>query len=222
MVGRCERRWALRTDEIVVETTKGGHAGRTFRSRRRGHGGSCVCAFSRRAWSASAPGPRPRRRGRRSCRDSARGRPRWLAAPLRPTQAGLRKPRRPPPTSARADRLPACRRRRRSWPARRCFPVPARCPASDIPSSSCKAAGLTLADRLAHAPAEVMQEVPDQIGNVFAAFAQRRDVDREHVQPKEQVGPEAALVHRGRQVPVRGRDDAHVHRDRPGCRRRAR
>jgi hypothetical protein len=60
----------------------------------------------------------------------------------------------------------------------------------------------------------VVQEVPDQVGDVFAALVQRRDVDREHVEPEEQVGAEPALAHGGRQVAVRGRDDPHINRDR--------
>src|SRR5262249_6344160 len=65
--------------------------------------------------------------------------------------------------------------------------------------------------RLAHAPAEVVQEVPDQVGDVLAALAQRRDVDREHVGREEEVGPDPALAACGRQVLVGGRDHAYVH-----------
>ena len=60
----------------------------------------------------------------------------------------------------------------------------------------------------------MLEEVADQVGDVFAVFAQRRHTDREDVQPKEQVGPEPPGIYFRFQVPVRGGDDAHVHRDR--------
>src|SRR5438477_435186 len=68
-------------------------------------------------------------------------------------------------------------------------------------------------DRVPHAAAEALQEVPHQVGNVFAALAQRRDADREHVEPKEQVGAESAPAGGARQVLVRGGDDADINRD---------
>ena len=61
---------------------------------------------------------------------------------------------------------------------------------------------------------EVAEEVVGESGNVRAAVAERRDGDREDVQPVEQVGAEPAGLHVGREVAVRGRDDSHVDRDR--------
>ena len=42
-----------------------------------------------------------------------------------------------------------------------------------------------MATCLVHAPAEVVQEVANQVGDVFAPFAQRRHVDRKDVEPIE-------------------------------------
>ena len=46
--------------------------------------------------------------------------------------------------------------------------------------------------------------------DVLAALAQRRHLDPHDVQPVEQVGAEAAGLHLGLEVAVRGRDHAHV------------
>ncbi|MNS89099.1 hypothetical protein D3C72_1230990 [compost metagenome] len=53
-----------------------------------------------------------------------------------------------------------------------------------------------------------------QLEDVLAALAQRRNAQRQHAQPVEQVGAEASVALRGHQVHVRGRDDAQVQRDR--------
>ena len=47
---------------------------------------------------------------------------------------------------------------------------------------------------------------------VLAALAQRRHADLDHVQPVVQVLAEAAGLHLGAEVLVRGADDAHVDR----------
>src|SRR6266852_4865149 len=53
---------------------------------------------------------------------------------------------------------------------------------------------------------EMLAERPD----VLAALAERRDLDVEHVEPVEQVGPEAPREGRATQRDVAGRDDADV------------
>src|SRR5262245_37166269 len=60
----------------------------------------------------------------------------------------------------------------------------------------------------------MVQEIADQVGDVLAALAQRGDMDRKYVKPKEKVVPEAALLQRGRQDLVRRGDNPRVHRDR--------
>ena len=57
-------------------------------------------------------------------------------------------------------------------------------------------------------------KVTGQQGNVAGALAQRRGVDREHAQPVVEVGPELPFDHRLLQIPVGGRQDAHVHLER--------
>ena len=51
-----------------------------------------------------------------------------------------------------------------------------------------------------------------QRGQVFAPLAQRRHHDLDHVETVEQVLAKTPGLHFGRQVLVRGADDAHVHR----------
>ena len=52
-----------------------------------------------------------------------------------------------------------------------------------------------------------------QFGDVFAALAQRRQVDRHAAQPVEEVFAESSLLDQGVQVLVRRGHDADVHRD---------
>ena len=54
-------------------------------------------------------------------------------------------------------------------------------------------------------------EVLDQPGEIAQPVAQRRQPDRHHVQPVEQVQAEPLLRDQLREVPVRRRDDPHVH-----------
>ncbi len=56
-----------------------------------------------------------------------------------------------------------------------------------------------------------------QLRNIFAAHAQRRHFDADHVQAMQKVFAEQALAHALFQLLVRGRDHAHVdaHRDLP-------
>ena len=53
----------------------------------------------------------------------------------------------------------------------------------------------------------------DQFGNVLAPLAQRRQVDRHHVEPVVQVLAEAAVARFGQQVAIAGGDDAGVDAD---------
>ncbi len=49
--------------------------------------------------------------------------------------------------------------------------------------------------------------------NVFAAGAQRRQVDGDDVEAVEEILAEAAVAHRLAQIDVGGGEDAHVHLD---------
>src|SRR5262249_8673237 len=63
-------------------------------------------------------------------------------------------------------------------------------PGQTLQATALVRGGADLGDRFAQAPAEMVQEVLDEVGNVLAALAQGRDADRKHVEPKEEVGPE--------------------------------
>ncbi len=67
------------------------------------------------------------------------------------------------------------------------------------------------AHRLAVPGVELGQEVMREEGNVFLAIAQRRQLDRKHVQPVEQILPQLAGAHRFHRIHVRRGNDAHVH-----------
>src|SRR5204863_58441 len=58
-----------------------------------------------------------------------------------------------------------------------------------------------------------LQERGDQDRDMLPALAQRRDVDRDGVDPEEQVLAQATLAQGGLGAPVRRRDEAEVHRD---------
>ena len=58
------------------------------------------------------------------------------------------------------------------------------------------------------------EEVADEIGDVLAALAERRQADRHHVEAEEQVLAEQALVDQDAEVLVGGGDDADVGLDR--------
>ena len=71
---------------------------------------------------------------------------------------------------------------------------------------------------LRHGPPEqgalAGHEVPDEERDVLAALAQRRDLDREHLEAVVEVGAQAPLGDGGLEVAVGGGDDAHVRLDR--------
>ena len=83
-------------------------------------------------------------------------------------------------------------------------------------------AGPGMAEHLAHGPirepaqglavelAVLLDETLDQRRNVGSPFAQRRDRDREGVEPVVEVAAELAALHRLRQIDIGGGDDAHV------------
>ena len=56
--------------------------------------------------------------------------------------------------------------------------------------------------------------MPDQVGHVLDALAQRRQPQRHDVEPVEQVLAEQALLDQDAQVLVGGGDDAHIGLDR--------
>ena len=62
-------------------------------------------------------------------------------------------------------------------------------------------------------PGRLLQEMPGQRGNVIAAFAQRRQGDRHHVEPVKQVFAEQPGGNHRRQVLVGRSDDPHIHRN---------
>ena len=66
----------------------------------------------------------------------------------------------------------------------------------------------------AHPPCDLLHEMADEPGDVFAALAQRREHDWEHVQAIIEVVAKLAVGDHLRQVAVRRRHQAHVHPDR--------
>ena len=69
-------------------------------------------------------------------------------------------------------------------------------------------------DPPAHPPGELLGEVADQPRDVVRPLPQRRQHEREDVQPVVEVLAEAAVGDHPRQVAVRGRHQPHVHLDR--------
>ena len=61
---------------------------------------------------------------------------------------------------------------------------------------------------------ELLQEVLHQQRHVVAAFAQRRQLHRDHVEPVEQILAERPVGHHSREVGMRRGDHAHVDLDR--------
>src|SRR6201996_1144878 len=58
------------------------------------------------------------------------------------------------------------------------------------------------------------EEMPDEIGQILDALAERRQSQRHHVEAEEQVFAEQPLLDQDTQILVRGSDDAHVGLDR--------
>ena len=72
--------------------------------------------------------------------------------------------------------------------------------------------GVEATHTLAELARVVLGEVAREQQDVAAALAQRRQRERDHVEAVVEVLPERALRDRGLEIPVRGRDEAHVDR----------
>src|SRR6185503_3671303 len=68
-------------------------------------------------------------------------------------------------------------------------------------------------DRFSELRGEALEEVVDQERDVLTAVAERRDVDRDDVQPVVQVFPELLLLDQLLEGPIGRRDDADVDLD---------
>src|SRR5437660_4848564 len=64
-----------------------------------------------------------------------------------------------------------------------------------------------------HGTREPLDEVAHQGRNVLGPLAERRGMDREHVQPVVEIVPEPLLFHHPKEVAVRRGDEAHVDLD---------
>src|SRR6059058_2018807 len=69
-------------------------------------------------------------------------------------------------------------------------------------------------DPAVHGTREPLDEVAHQGGNVLGPLAERRGLDREHVQPVVEIVPEPLLFHHPKEVAVRRGDEADVDLDR--------
>src|ERR1700678_2060928 len=72
-------------------------------------------------------------------------------------------------------------------------------------------------DRLAHPPAEDIDELLNQRWDIFAARAQWRQQDGKHVQPVVEVAAKFALSYHHREIPVRRGHQPNVHVMRPAA-----
>ena len=113
----------------------------------------------------------------------------------------------------RAGRRDGSRRRRRARArARGRCAARGRCPASRSARAAPRRRGRT---RTVAARGERREEVAGQRAQVLGPLAERRQLDRHHVEPVVEVLAEAARRDRVLEVAVRGRDDAHVDAQRP-------
>src|SRR5271167_2723389 len=62
-----------------------------------------------------------------------------------------------------------------------------------------------------HPPSKLFDKMRHQGRNVFAAFTQRRQKDREHIQTVVQIAPVFATIHHFHQIPIRRGNEADVH-----------
>ena len=72
-------------------------------------------------------------------------------------------------------------------------------------------------NRLAGFAREFFEEKIRQRGNIFFVFAQRRNVDGDHIQAIVQILAERAFFERGAQIAIRGGDQTHVDFERFGA-----
>ena len=70
-------------------------------------------------------------------------------------------------------------------------------------------------DTTSHALSEILQDVPDKSGNIFDAFPQGRDHDRENVEAVEEIFAELAVFHHGFEVPARCGNHTDIYLDGP-------
>src|SRR5437016_2825891 len=68
-------------------------------------------------------------------------------------------------------------------------------------------------DPAVHGTRVPLDEIAHQGRNILGPLAERRDMDREHVEPVVEVVPEALLFHHPQEVAVRCGDEAHVDLD---------
>ena len=54
------------------------------------------------------------------------------------------------------------------------------------------------------------EEISHRVGNILRPFAKRRNFNDDNVEPKEQVFPKLLFSHRSLQVPMSGRENAHI------------
>ena len=71
-------------------------------------------------------------------------------------------------------------------------------------------AGLEFLTRQA-ALGQLRGKIVDKLRDIAATLAQRRYMDRDHVETVDQIFPEAAFTGLGAEINVGGGDDAHVH-----------
>jgi len=71
--------------------------------------------------------------------------------------------------------------------------------------------GRNIGDVFLHLPRHLLRKMLCQQGDVFAAFAQRRNGDGKDVKPVEQIIPERSVEHHFLQIAVGSRYQAHIH-----------
>src|SRR5258706_8062677 len=74
---------------------------------------------------------------------------------------------------------------------------------------------LYLADLLSRFPCEPIDEVFNQHGDIFLAFAQRRNLDRKHIKAIEEIAAKCAASNSVLQVTVGGGDHSHISSNEP-------
>src|SRR5580704_108749 len=80
-----------------------------------------------------------------------------------------------------------------------------------------EAVGIDPGKLLAEFPLEMGDEMVGQPRDVLATLAERRDVNRQHVQSIEEIGAQATIRDVALEVAIRGRDEANVDANRARC-----
>ena len=104
------------------------------------------------------------------------------------------------------------RRRRGEW----CWPVREHCLARDAPAKPRETTHSEVAAR--SGAAELGREVFGQLDHVVSALAQRRQGQRNHIQPIIEILAEMAFLHQSSQRAVGAGDDPHIDAEWAGCR----